>query len=529
MMMIFLPLSMNLRRSPECSAWPTVAPTCANCLIVSRICLSRMRRSVTTMTESKTGASSFVRPMSWCASQAIEFDFAAAGRMLNQVPLAGAVLAGIGEQPAHHVELVVAREDLLALLLAGLRRLSSRRPGRSSRGCRSGPRGVRISLPQVVGLEAVRVRRVAGAVVPALVERQEPRALALQVRAEPHLVVVHGEMDDAAAELEQHLARVAVALVLLDRILDRLLGQAVLQLEGGDRQAVDEEPEIERALGLVAAVAELPRDAEAVLRECARRPSGCRARACRRTASTSCGPCLTPSRSTSITPRLLISPCSRARNFRRGGPSSDEVQAIDRFWLGRRRGRPGVGPDRPCTPGRNRSDRRRIQPLPPTAGGRFALDICWSRGRIADAGPSSRCRSALEAWLRWCRSSCVCGLDLTCLPWSSSASTTKWVRRARMSAIVTTAPQVLRPRSVFHNRSARISADASGRNSTLPCASAFASVDRSPSEFGSRSDGRSLDCRPAGRARGLQRHSSQVVAVCFPGVRQRAPRKELTS
>ena len=38
-MMIFLPLSMNLRRSPECSAWPTVAPTWANCLIVSRICL----------------------------------------------------------------------------------------------------------------------------------------------------------------------------------------------------------------------------------------------------------------------------------------------------------------------------------------------------------------------------------------------------------------------------------------------------------------------------------------------------------
>ena len=55
-MMIFLPLSMNLRRSPECSAWPTVAPTWANCLIVSRICWSRMRRSVTTMIESKTGA-----------------------------------------------------------------------------------------------------------------------------------------------------------------------------------------------------------------------------------------------------------------------------------------------------------------------------------------------------------------------------------------------------------------------------------------------------------------------------------------
>ena len=39
----------------------------------------------------------------------------------------------------------------------------------------------------------------------------------------------------------------------------------VLQLERGNRQAVDEQPEVERPLGLVAAVAELARDREAVL------------------------------------------------------------------------------------------------------------------------------------------------------------------------------------------------------------------------------------------------------------------------
>ena len=72
--MIFFPSSMNLRRSPECSAWPTVAPTCMNCLMVVWIWSSRMRRSVTTMTESKTSLSSRFRPMSWCASQAMEFD-----------------------------------------------------------------------------------------------------------------------------------------------------------------------------------------------------------------------------------------------------------------------------------------------------------------------------------------------------------------------------------------------------------------------------------------------------------------------
>ena len=60
--MIFLPVSMKRRRSPERSACPTVAPTWAYRLIVSRICRSRRSRSVTTMTESKTGAPSFASP-----------------------------------------------------------------------------------------------------------------------------------------------------------------------------------------------------------------------------------------------------------------------------------------------------------------------------------------------------------------------------------------------------------------------------------------------------------------------------------
>jgi hypothetical protein len=38
----------------RCSAWPTVAPTCMNCLIVVWIWSSSRRRSVTTITESKT-------------------------------------------------------------------------------------------------------------------------------------------------------------------------------------------------------------------------------------------------------------------------------------------------------------------------------------------------------------------------------------------------------------------------------------------------------------------------------------------
>jgi hypothetical protein len=78
----------------ECSALArAVAPTWANCLIVSRICWSRMRRSVTTMIESKTG-----RPVLREADQLVRqpgdgVRLAAARRVLDQVALAGAVRA----------------------------------------------------------------------------------------------------------------------------------------------------------------------------------------------------------------------------------------------------------------------------------------------------------------------------------------------------------------------------------------------------------------------------------------------------
>lgn len=63
--------------------------------------------------------------------------------------------------------------------------------------------------------------------------------------AETDLLVVEGEVNDAAAELEERLARVTVALVLLDGVVDGLLGERVLQLEGGDGQAVDEQDQVE--------------------------------------------------------------------------------------------------------------------------------------------------------------------------------------------------------------------------------------------------------------------------------------------
>jgi len=55
----------------------------------------------------------------------------------------------------------------------------------------------------------------------------------------------------------------AVAAVLVHRVLDVLPGELVLQLGGGDGNAVDEECQINR-LGRVLVVGELARDGEAV-------------------------------------------------------------------------------------------------------------------------------------------------------------------------------------------------------------------------------------------------------------------------
>ena len=103
---------------------------------------------------------------------------AAAGRVLDQIAPAGAVRGCRGQQLAHHVELVVAGPDLRPPLLARPLILGFDDLGVVLQDVRQAGGG-EDALPQVIGLEAVRVGRVAGAVVPALVEGQEPRAFAL--------------------------------------------------------------------------------------------------------------------------------------------------------------------------------------------------------------------------------------------------------------------------------------------------------------------------------------------------------------
>ena len=184
--------------------------------------------------------------------------------MLDQILRADSSAGSIGQEFLHHVQLVVAGPYLFPLLAARLVFLFLHYLSVVLDDVGEAFAGDDL-LPQVVGLEAVGVGWIASAVIPSLVEGQEPRRLPLEVRTELHLVVIHGEMSEASAKLEEPLSRVAVTLVLLNGVVDCLLGEAVLQFEGGDRQAVDEQAQVQGKLCVVVAITELPGDAEAVL------------------------------------------------------------------------------------------------------------------------------------------------------------------------------------------------------------------------------------------------------------------------
>ncbi len=188
--------------------------------------------------------------------------------MLNQIALTDAILARATQQGAHGAQLMEARKDRLALLAffavgVGFVLRHHLREALDDVGQRFSGEYL---LPQVIGFQTMRIGRVARAAVPTLVERQEPRGLALQLGAERHFGIVHRDMGDAASGLEQQFLGVAGGAVLDDGVGNGLLGQRVFQLEGQHWQAVDEDCHVQRVAGVVA-VAQLPGDAEDVVGE----------------------------------------------------------------------------------------------------------------------------------------------------------------------------------------------------------------------------------------------------------------------
>ena len=173
---------------------------------------------------------------------------AGAGRVLDEVVLPGALGPSVVDEVAHRLELVEARED--ELLLAG--RAGPCRPRRRRRA-RSSARGrapSRVTRRTPTGRRSRsrsgrRDRRVAGAAVVALVEGQEDASSALELGRHVGEVGVDREVGEHATGPKQRLVGITVEAVLADRVLDGLAVQLVLELGGEDRQAVQEEDDVD--------------------------------------------------------------------------------------------------------------------------------------------------------------------------------------------------------------------------------------------------------------------------------------------
>ena len=192
---------------------------------------------------------------------------AAAGGVLDEVALAGAVVARVAHQPAHAVELLVAREDQepLAGPAAALVCLDHfvDELANEVEDAVAGPD----PLPQVVGRIAVaggRQRRIPGAAAVAAVERQEPRLRPGKLGGDEDLLRVDREVGEATAVGEERFARVAVVLVLPDGVSRVLALQRALEFRREDGDAVQEDPEVDALAGGPFAEVELPRDREEV-------------------------------------------------------------------------------------------------------------------------------------------------------------------------------------------------------------------------------------------------------------------------
>ena len=166
--------------------------------------------------------------------------------MLNQILLPHAVVSGIGEQSAHHINLVIARPDAVLLVLL---RIVLQDVGKAAAG--------KHLPPEIVGLDAIGIRRIARAVIHPLVERQKDRLLALQVRAEHSLAVVQSKMSKTATLGKKLLPRVSVILILTDGIMDGLLGETVLELKSRHRQPVHKQRNVKRKPSVGTAITKL--------------------------------------------------------------------------------------------------------------------------------------------------------------------------------------------------------------------------------------------------------------------------------
>ena len=196
------------------------------------------------------------------------------GGVLHEVAVAGAFGAGGLDELVDDVPLVVAGEQqgLADFPFAGdgVGRVADLQVQELADDVQPGVT-LQDLLPQVAGGRALGVDRVPGMAVVAEVEGQEVGVLALELGGHLDFVVADGEVHQgAAAEGQQRLVLVLgvpgqpVLAVLLDGVID-VLREVGLEFDGRDRQAVDEQDQVDALQGVDRGVVHLPDHPEADL------------------------------------------------------------------------------------------------------------------------------------------------------------------------------------------------------------------------------------------------------------------------
>ena len=165
---------------------------------------------------------------------------AASGAVLDQVIMPRSVLPDIGQQLAHHIQLMIARKNQRFAVLQVHKLLDNVHHTVLLKDI----------LPQIRCRVTVWVCRIALAAVVsgsvgALVKGQEIGVLSGELCGHPHLGVIHAEIgQNTLVELEAKLPRVAVIHPLPLGIIHRLAGALVFQFKGEHRDAVEHQHHI---------------------------------------------------------------------------------------------------------------------------------------------------------------------------------------------------------------------------------------------------------------------------------------------
>ena len=159
---------------------------------------------------------------------------AASGAVLDQVIMPRSVLSDIGQQLAHHIQLMIARKNQrfavfqIHKLLDNVHHTVLLKDILPQIRCRVTVWVCRIPLAAVVSGS-----------VGALVKGQEIGVLSGELCGHPHLGVIHAEIgQNALVELEAKLPRVTVIHPLPLGIVHRLAGVLIFQFKGEHRDAV---------------------------------------------------------------------------------------------------------------------------------------------------------------------------------------------------------------------------------------------------------------------------------------------------